>query len=232
MLRKGDDWFAENIGTFCGVPAQSAIVSSILLVIALFFPISYGIYDFFRRKKWNFLSILGTVSALMTGGIGLIPGGSVKMFAVKEAALPGLLSALTLATLRTNRPLVKLFLYNPDIFQIEKIEHLLLVNGTQNEFQRLLVKCTWLLAGTFFFSAVLNYFLSRMVVVTEPFVDKNAFNDEIGEMMAWSLPVISLPCMLASFYAIWIMVRGIKTFTGLEFEDAVRQSKRKPVKIV
>jgi hypothetical protein len=42
-------------------------------------------------------------------------------------------------------------------------------------------------------------------------------------MMAWSLPIISLPCMIASGYSIWLLIRGIKTFTGLDIEDAIKQ---------
>ena len=37
------------------------------------------------------------------------------------------------------------------------------------------------------------------------------FNDEIGVMMGWSFPVISLPCMVVSGYAIWLLIRGIKS---------------------
>ena len=36
--------------------------------------------------------------------------------------------------------------------------------------------------------------------------------------MAWSFPIISLPCMIVSGYAIWLLIRGIKTFTGLDIE--------------
>ena len=94
ILRKGDDWFGGIIGDWCSVPTDSTLVSSILLSIAVLFPIAYGTYDFVRRKKWNFLSILGAISALFTGGIGLIPGGTVSMFAIKEATLPALLLSL------------------------------------------------------------------------------------------------------------------------------------------
>ena len=78
------------------------------------------------------------------------------------------------------------------------------------------------LAGAFGFSAILNYILARLIVITEPSVDKNTFNDEIGVMMGWSLPVISLPCMFVSGYAIWLLIRGIKNCTGLNIEDAMR----------
>jgi hypothetical protein len=148
------------------------------------------------------------------------------MFAIKEAALPGVLAILTLFTLKTKKPLVKIFLYNPDFFQVDKIEKLLEAQGTQKSFNRLLVICTWLLAGTFVFSTVVNYFLARIIVVTEPFTDKNAFNDEIGTMMTWSFPVISLPCMIATGYAFWLLVRGIKRMTGLTLEEAMNQSSR------
>ena len=155
-----------------------------------------------------------------------MPGGTVHMFAIKEAALPGILAILTLLTLKTKKPLVKIFLYNPDFFQVDKIEKLLEDQGTQKSFNKLLVICTWLLAGTFVFSTAVNYFLARIIVVTEPFTDKNAFNDEIGTMMTWSFPVISLPCMIATGYALWLLVRGIKRMTGLNFEEAMNQSSR------
>ena len=226
ILRKGNDWFGETLGTWMSLPAESTEVSSCLLTLAVFFPVAYGIYDFKNRKKWNFMSILGAISALLTGGIGLIPGGTVHMFAIKEAALPGVLAILTLFTLKTKKPLVKIFLYNPDFFQVDKIEKLLETQGTQKSFNRLLVICTWLLAATFVFSTVVNYFLARIIVVTEPFTDKTAFNDEIGTMMTWSFPVISLPCMIATGYAFWLLVRGIKRMTGLTLEEAMNQSSR------
>jgi|TARA_B100002019_G_scaffold29765_1_gene23730 hypothetical protein len=223
LLRKGDDWFGETIGKITESSPDSTEVSSILLVMAVFFPVAYGTYDFVQRRRWNFLSILGAISALLTGGIGLMPGGSVNMFALKEATLPALLALLVIVTLNTKKPLVKMFLYNPDIFQVDKIDSHLIENGTSLQFHRLLTKCTWLLAATFLFSAILNFILARIIVVTEPFTNKNAFNDEVGVMMAWSFPVISLPCMVVSGYTIWLLIRGIKDCTGLEMEEAIRQ---------
>ena len=77
----------------------------------------------------EFLSVFGAISAFLTGGIGLIPGGSVSMFAIKEALLPALLGFLTVVTLNTKRPLVKMFLYNPDIFNVDKIDSFYLKMG-------------------------------------------------------------------------------------------------------
>ena len=60
-------------------------------------------------------------------------------------------------------------------------------------------------------------------MITEPSIDKLAFNDEVGTMMGWSFPIISLPCMVVSAYAFWILIKGIRTLAGMNFEDALNQ---------
>ena len=223
ILRKANDWIGDLLIQWFEVPTESKLVPSILLALALLFPFFYGAYDLLKRKKWNIFSILGIISVLLTGGIGLIPGGTVNMFAIKEAAIPAIIGLVTLFSLRSKKPLVELLLYNPQVFDIEKIEEELKIRDTKSEFKKLLFKCTWLLAATFLLSAILNYYLSKAIVVTEPFVDANAFNDEIGEMMTWSYLVIIAPCMLVSGYALWTLIKGIKALTGLNMESALRR---------
>jgi hypothetical protein len=43
-------------------------------------------------------------------------------------------------------------------------------------------------------------------------------------MMGWSLPVISIPCMIVSGYAFWLLIKGIKQFTGLSMEEVMAQA--------
>jgi len=76
---------------------------------------------------------------------------------------------------------------------------------------------------TFILSACLNYFLAIAIVVTEPSIDKLAFNDEVGKMMGWSFPIISLPCMVVSAYAFWLLIKGIRSLAGLSLEDVLTQ---------
>jgi len=146
------------------------------------------------------------------------------MFAIKEAAIPTILGILTVITLKTKRPLVHLFLLNPQLIKVNLINEKLRLNNAENDFAKLMSKCTWLIALTFIMSAALNYFLSRWIVVTEPALDKIAYNDEVGRMMGWSFPIISIPCMIVSAYAFWILIKGIKDLTGLSLEDAMVQS--------
>ena len=223
FLRKGGEWFGPSLEELLQSPKDGTLVGSVMLLLAISFAIGYGLWDFFRRKKWNFLSILGALSAFLTGGIGLLPGATVSMFAIKEAALPAILGILTILTLKTKKPLVKLFLYNPDVIQVDLVDQALTSKGNTEAFNQLLKKCTWLIALTFVLSACLNYFLSLAIVVTEPSIDKLAFNDEVGRMMGWSFPVISLPCMFVSAYAFWILIKGIKELAGLTFEEVLTQ---------
>ena len=60
------------------------------LVVALAFPISYGLWDFLSKGKTNFFSLLGLFSVLMTGGIGLLKLDKNWMV-VKETAIPALM---------------------------------------------------------------------------------------------------------------------------------------------
>src|SRR5690606_23172739 len=70
------------------------------VVVALAFPLGYGIYDFTRTRKVNVFSALGFVSILLTGGISLLHLDP-KYIAIKEAAIPGLIGLVTLFSMRT-----------------------------------------------------------------------------------------------------------------------------------
>ena len=56
------------------------------LVVALIFPVAYGIYDFAQRRRVNFISIIGFVSVLITGGFGAACGSAARALAAKRKA--------------------------------------------------------------------------------------------------------------------------------------------------
>ena len=84
---------------------------------------------------------------------------------------------------------------------------------------RLLTKCTWLLAFSFLLSGILNYGLARWIVVSPSGTD--AFNSEVSKMMAWSWPVIVIPSMAIMMVTLWMLLGGIKKMTGLELDDVL-----------
>jgi hypothetical protein len=63
------------------------------LLVGLAFPLGWGLWDGWRRRKLNWLAVLGVVSTLLTGGIGLL-ALDAKWLAVKEATIPTFNKAL------------------------------------------------------------------------------------------------------------------------------------------
>ncbi|MGK2915651.1 MAG: VC0807 family protein, partial [Porticoccaceae bacterium] len=84
------------------------------LVLALAFPVAYGLWDLRVRRKFNLLSGLGVISVLLTGGISLLHLDP-RYLAIKEAAVPGIFGLLTLISLRTRYPLVRTLLFNDNV---------------------------------------------------------------------------------------------------------------------
>ena len=42
------------------------------LLLALAFPMLYGAYDFFKKRKMNYFALLGVLHVLVTGGFALL----------------------------------------------------------------------------------------------------------------------------------------------------------------
>ena len=72
------------------------------LIVALAFPLGYGIWDFAQRKQANFISILGFANVLLTGGLGLMEA-DLRWFAIKEAAVPTMIGLAVWASMFTSR---------------------------------------------------------------------------------------------------------------------------------
>lgn len=186
------------------------------LIVALAFPIGYGIWDFIRRRKVNFFSAIGVFSTFLTGGMTLLKLPP-EYVAIKEASIPLMFGLATLGSLYTPFPLVRTFLYNEKVLQVERVNDALMRYGTQQAFERTLVVASWMLAGSFFLSAVLNYGLAKYLLVSAPGTE--AYNAELGKMTALSFPVITIPSMLVLVGALWYLLNRIKSLTHLKFED-------------
>lgn len=188
------------------------------IVVALSFPISYGLYDFYRRSKINFFSILGVVSVMLTGGISLLELDP-KYIAIKEASIPGLLGIAILISIKTPWPLVKTLLYNPSLICVDKINSALKLHNTELAFQRSLRTASILVASSFFLSSALNYLLAKAIVVSTPGTEQ--FNVELGRLTALSYPVIVIPSMLVMVGTMVFLFKAIKRDTGLKFEEVM-----------
>jgi len=181
------------------------------LLLALAFPLGWGLWELARYRKFNWIALLGLISVLLTGGIGLLQLDT-QWLAIKEAAVPGIIGIAVLASTRTRYPLIRTLLYNPKVLH-EQLER----NGQTEHFETRLLRATYLLSGTFFFSSFMNYVLAKWIVNSP--AGSEAFNAELGRMTLLSYPMIAIPSMLmmmAIFFYLWRTIHGL---TGLRLED-------------
>lgn len=188
-------------------------------VLALSFPLFYGVYDFMQRRKINFIAALGLINVLLTGGIGLLEIDN-HWLAVKEATIPALIGLAVLASVKTKYPLVKTLFYNDLIVDTGKVEKELEARSNESAFDTLVVRSTMILASSFLVSSVLNYILAKIIVVSAP--GSEAYNEELGQLMFMSYPVIVIPSMIVMGFAFWYLYKGIKSLTELDAESIFR----------
>ncbi|MBR6077134.1 MAG: hypothetical protein IKP63_02145, partial [Paludibacteraceae bacterium] len=124
------------------------------LVVALAFPLAYFIWDWRKEHKANFISILGFVSVLLTGIIGVFEFPS-ELIAYKEASVPLIICLAVLISMKTPYPLVKKLLYNEDLMNMELINSRLSEKDNTKEVDRMLVRASYMVAASFLVSTVL-----------------------------------------------------------------------------
>ncbi len=192
--------------------------SVMALVIGLAFPLSWGIFELVRYRKYNFIAVLGIISVGLTGGIGLLELDA-GWLAIKEAAVPAVIGVAVLVSTRTKYPLVRTLLYNPTVLNVDKIQAVLKEKGSEKEFEARLLKASYFFSLTFLFSSIMNFVLAKWIVTSPS--GTQAFNEELGRMTLVSYPMIAIPSMImmiAIFYYLW---RSIRRLTGYTLEEVM-----------
>jgi intracellular septation protein A len=190
------------------------------IVVALSFPIGYGLWDLKQSGKVNPFSVLGIVSVILTGGISLLELPA-EYIAIKEAAIPAIIGLAVIITQYTNNPLVKILVLNEQIINWPHLTQVLKDKGRLDEFERKVAVSSYIVASSFFVSAVLNYVLAKVILVSPP--GTTEYTEELGRMTALSYPVIVIPSMILLIAALWYLFAQIKNITGEEIEDFINQ---------
>ncbi|ACA85166.1 VC0807 family protein [Shewanella woodyi] len=188
------------------------------LMLALSFPLGWGIFELIKYRKFNFIALLGLANVMLTGGIGLLEL-DLKWLAIKEAAIPAAIGIAVLISTFTSKPLIKALVFNPAVMDVDKIMKRLQQNNCMAAFEQRLMTATYLVAGSFAFSATMNYVLAKWLV-TSP-TGTPEFNAELGELTLYSYLMIALPSMvmmMGIFYYLW---RTIRDLTGLKLEEVL-----------
>ncbi len=191
------------------------------LMLALAFPLGWGLFELIRYRKFNFIALLGMVSVFLTGGIGLMKLDP-QWLAIKEAAVPGAIGLAVLVSTRTRFPLIRTILYNKNVLNVDLIHDRLAERGLVDIFEERLLKATYFLAGTFFFSAIMNYIVAKWIVVSP--AGTQAFNEELGRMTLVSYPMIAIPSMVMMVLILVYLWKTIHGLTGLKMEEIMVQA--------
>ena len=186
------------------------------LIVALAFPISWGLYELYRYRKFNFIAALGLISVLLTGGIGLLKLDP-QWLAIKEAAIPGLIGLAILVSTYTRYPLIKTLLYNPNFMNVKKVQVKLISSGSTKLFESRLQNATYWLSATFIFSSTMNYILAKWIVTSPS--GSAAFNEELGQMTLLSYPIIAIPTTVMMMVIMYYLWRTIHDMTGLKLDE-------------
>lgn len=201
----------KNDGKFYSLGPKWALIVAVLL------PVGYFIWDYKERRKVNAFSIIGFVSVLFTGGLGLL-NLSAQVFGIKEAAVPLILAFIIWWTGRGEKPMVRTLLLNPDVVDVAKVESAIAAHNARPDFDRLIKTSTWLLCATMLMSAALNYFLAIYFISGhEP--GSTEYTEAIGKQTGWGWVVIGVPSMAMMIFAMMRLFKGVKRLTGLETEQ-------------
>lgn len=195
------------------------------LLLALAFPFVYGMYGMIRERKIGWMPIIGLVSILISGGVGLLRLPA-EWIAVKEATIPLVLALAIIISSWIGRPLARIFL--DQILDKERVHTALRERGAFEEYERRTSIATWLLAGAFFLSAALNFILATVVVTADGGTQE--YTEQIGRMTALSFPVITIPVFVVLTGTILYIMNTVSKLTGLESEDVLRNPKKEVLK--
>ncbi|OHX66068.1 VC0807 family protein [Flammeovirga pacifica] len=186
------------------------------VIIAISFPITYSFYDFIVRKEVSIIAVLGVINVGLTGGVKLL-NLPPEYIAIKEALVPLVIAVLIFFSTFTKYPLVNKFIYNDMIMDINKIESKLKETNNEGPFAKLLRNTSFIVAGSFLVSMVLNYVIAKMIVVSP--ADSKAFNEELAYLQSISFVAIALPSMAFMFLGLWYLTNGITKLTGFQFQE-------------
>jgi len=201
IFLSGDDWLGPKLG----------------LVVGLSFPLAHAAWSLFRGDTISPLSFVAVISVTLTGGIGLLELDA-SWFAVKEALLPLVLAAFTWGSRWTRWPVIDTLLFR--LFDREKIAECLDARGRADELEPLLDNMNRWFIASFFYSAVVSYFLALYMVTSD--TGTSAFNEELGRFTFVSFPVIAIPMTVAMGFALNRLLTGLEAATDVDRDDLLR----------
>jgi len=209
-------------------PWQLGPIKAVGLALAL--PIGYAIYHFYRTRKANFMSGLGLVSVLLSGGLTIYlwnADGTVKpnaglLFGIKEGLIPLAIAVAVIASRWVGEPMICTLLYNDGHFDVPKIESKVAEKNSTAAYRALLTRENLLLAGSFVMSAILNVVMARWFFRNFDASAPDAlekYNGILGSIHWVGFLVVGVPLVGIFFLIMNRLLKGLQDLTGLEEKD-------------
>lgn len=191
------------------------------LLLAIGIPAAYGLDRLIRRRQVNIQSILGLLSVLLTGVIGVFRLDTI-LFPVKEAAIPIGFAMILIASNRTSFPIVKLLF---DIVQRkEVVETAVRSRGGELAYRRHIERSGRRWAGIMVTSGVMKAILAGVIVTAE--TGTEAFNRQLARYELAQVPTSMLVTMVLVLALIWSIARGTGEIIDMRAADVLRGGSR------
>ncbi len=205
------------VAILLGLSSEDRLGAIPALLLAIGIPAASGIIELWRKRRVDVSALMGVVSVLLTGVIGVFEL-STRLYAIKEAAIPLGFAALLVASNHTRFPISTLL---ADMVQRRDRVRMALTTAAQEQAYRAHLEATgrvW--AVIMAISGVLKFILSSLVV-TSP-AGTEAFNHDLALYEIVQLPTTFALSGLLILSLIWYVVSGTARITGLEEADILR----------
>lgn len=195
----------------------------IALVVALSFPLCYGLWDLFKNSKTNYFSILGVANTLITGLLAVFQLDGI-WFAIKEAAMPAILGVGVYFSSIKDKPFFKTFINMSGLLRTDLIEAKSSEAGTETDVHKSYIKANNLFAMSFFLSAFLNFVLAMYIFTPVPKGTTSEaksviLNEQISQMTWIGMAAIGLPMMFFLAATLYQLFKNLQKHTGLSQDE-------------
>lgn len=205
------------VAILLGLSSEDRLGAIPALMLAIGIPAVMGMYQLVRERKVEASAILGVISVVLTGIIGLFEL-STQLFAFKEAAIPLGFAALLIVSNFTRYPISTLL---ADMVQRrDRVHAELVTDELKQQYRAHLEAIGRVWAGIMALSGILKFILSSLVVTSKAGTEQ--FNHDLAFYELVQLPTTFTLTGVLILSLIWYIVDGTSRITGLQVPEILR----------
>jgi len=187
------------------------------LLAALAFPVGFGIWCLWKKVGWTVFSVLGLVTVLLTGGLGLLNLDAFWV-GIQQSTMPVILALAFPLSHRFGKPLINSLVMQPHIFNLKALNDSLKVAANKVAFEKALFKASCGLGLGMLASSTANFFFALYILEgKEP--GSEAFVKGLGTLNWAGMVVIGVPLMAMMMLVFFWLIKQMQKITGLERDD-------------